>query len=193
MYLPQIDDERTTLCNYLDEQLDALRAAAHGLSDEQARSTPLRSALSISGLLKHACFCMGGSLVGAGLKESEPVDSDFYGSFTPSPDETLDALLATFDRLRADYMAMCRDGDLEAELPVGPFPWYGMDEARPAKLRYLYVGHIEEFARHAGHADIIREQIDGAKAPELVAAIEGREPNQFVTPWTPSPDRTTGH
>ena len=43
---------------------------------------------------------------------------------------------------------------------------------------------VEEVARHAGHADIIREQIDGAQAAELLAAIEGWEPNEYITPWS---------
>lgn len=91
--------------------------------------------------------------------------------------------METFDEVRDEYMRMCRDGDLDAELPVGPMPWVGMNEARPATLRYLYVHHVEEFARHAGHADIIREEIDGAQAAELLAAVEGRPANDFVTPW----------
>ena len=40
-------------------------------------------------------------------------------------------------------------------------------------------------ARHAGHADILREQIDGANSAELAAAAEGRPANAFVTPWQP--------
>ncbi|MGO4957955.1 mycothiol transferase [Luteococcus sp. Sow4_B9] len=60
-----------------------------------------------------------------------------------------------------------------------------LDAARPAKLRYLYVHHVEEFARHAGHADIIREEIDGARAAELWLASEGLPGNDFVTPWEP--------
>ncbi|PAT15622.1 hypothetical protein CKJ84_05060 [Corynebacterium sp. NML 120412] len=39
------------------------------------------------------------------------------------------------------------------------------------------------FARHAGHADIMREELDGAQAAELLAATEGWEPNEYVTPW----------
>lgn len=78
---------------------------------------------------------------------------------------------------------MCRGGDLEAELPVGPMPWYGMDEARPAKLRYLYVGHVEEFARQAGHADIIREEL-GTRDP---VTDRGRSPGpaQKPSPFAP--------
>lgn len=184
MYFPRKDNELDTLCNYLDVQLDALRASAFGLDDDAARRTPLRSALSISGLLKHVTFVMVGSLSGAGVAGYEHSQADFAASLTPTAEETLDRILERFDSVRADYMEMCRGGDLEAELPVGPFPWYGMDEPQVAKLRYIYVHAVEEFARHAGHADIIREQIDGAQAAELLAAIEGWEPNEYITPWS---------
>lgn len=184
MYLPQIHDERTTLCSYLDVQLDAIRASAYGLDNAQARQAPLRSDLSISGILKHIVYCMKQSLSGAGHHEHDQPFEAFMTSFTPNDEEDLDALLARFDAIRAEYMTMCREGDLDDELLVGPMPWYGMNETRPAKLRYLYVHHIEEFARHAGHADIIREQIDGAKGAELLAAAEGRPANDFVTPWS---------
>ncbi len=52
--------------------------------------------------------------------------------------------------------------------------------------RFALVHHVEELARHAGHADIIREQIDGATAASLLMAVEGREGNDFVQPWTPA-------
>lgn len=185
MYLPQIDDERSTLCNYLDVQLDAIRASAYGLDDEQARRTPLRSALSISGIVKHIVYCMKQSLSGAGHHEHDQPFEAFTASFTPTAEETLDVLLSVFDDVRAQYMTMCREGDVETELPVGPMPWFGMDEARPAKLRYLYVHHVEEFARHAGHADIIREELDGATAGALLAAVEGWPANDYITPWRP--------
>jgi hypothetical protein len=45
------------------------------------------------------------------------------------------------------------------------------------------VHHIEELARHAWHADIIREQLDGANAASLPMVVEGREGNDFVQPW----------
>ncbi|WP_420175027.1 DUF664 domain-containing protein [Luteococcus sp. OSA5] len=186
MYLPQIDDERSTLCKFLQAQLDAVRASVHGLDDEQCRQRPLRSALSISGIVKHITWCMSSSLERAGHAGHEQAPGSFYTSFTPSDDESIEALLTAFDAVREPYLQMCRGGDLEAELPVGPMPWYGMDEARPAKLRYVYVSHVVEFARHAGHADIIREQLDGASAPELLAAVEGWEANEFVKPWQPA-------
>jgi Protein of unknown function (DUF664) len=42
---------------------------------------------------------------------------------------------------------------------------------------------VEEFARHAGHADIVREQLDGAQAGELTMAVEGMQGNDFMQPW----------
>lgn len=183
LYLPQIHNEHTTLCRYLDVQLDAIRASAYGLEDEQARQCPLRSDLSISGLLKHTVFVMRQSLSGAGHSEHDQPDDAFFTSFTPTEEETLDALLSLFDAVRADYTAMCREGDLDAVVELGPMPWVGLDEPRSAALRYQYVHHIEEFARHAGHADLIREQIDGAQAVELQAAVEGLPANEYVTPW----------
>ncbi len=183
MYLPQIDDERATLCGFLEVQLDAIRAAAYGLDDAQARQSPVRSVLSISGILKHSIFIMKQSLSGAGHREHDQPQDAFYRSFAPADDESLEQLTETFDTVRSDYMKMCREGDLEAVLPVGPMPWFNMNEPREAKLRYLYVHHVEEFARHAGHADIIREQIDGAKAGELMFAVEGQPGNEFISPW----------
>lgn len=187
MYLPSIDDERTTLRNYLEVQLRAIRDASHGLSDEQARSRPLASDLSLAGLMKHCGFCMVGALAGAGQLDDPPIDGhDFYGSFTLAEDVSVDAMREIFDDLMARYLALTAELDLDDVMQVPPMPWYGMDEPREASMRYLVVHHVEEFARHAGHADLLREQIDGAKAGELNAAIEGRPANDFVTPWTPS-------
>lgn len=183
MYLPEIHDERTTLTNFLEVQLDALRASAHGLTDEQARQAPFRSVFSISGILKHCTFVMKQRLVAAGRMEADESMQDFYGSFTPSAEQSLERLLAAFDETSQAYLSMCHEGDPDAEIPVGPMPWFGMNEQRAAKLRYVYCHNIEEFARHAGHADLIREQIDGAKAAELLLAVEGLPANDYVTPW----------
>lgn len=49
--------------------------------------------------------------------------------------------------------------------------------------RLLALHQIEEFARHAGHADVIREQLDGAKAGELTLAVKDLPGNDFIQPW----------
>ncbi len=53
-------------------------------------------------------------------------------------------------------------------------------------VRWVLLHLIHETARHAGHADIIRESIDGATALPLMAAVEGWPPRRTITPWTPS-------
>lgn len=186
MYFASIDDERTTLRNYLRVQLEAIRDAGYGLSDEQLVARPLASALSLAGLLKHSAFVMTGGLLGAKAISAEeaPIDiTDFYGSFALSEGETVAQIREVYEQLLERYLAMIGGLDLDAEFTIGPMPWYGVTEPAPANMRYLVVHHLEELARHAGHADIIREQIDGAKAAELNAAVEGRPANEFVTPW----------
>ena len=63
-------------------------------------------------------------------------------------------------------------------------PWFPND-VDAWSLRWVFLHVISELARHAGHADIIRESLDGATMYELVAAVEQREPQPWLTPWTP--------
>lgn len=186
MYLPSVDDEPTTIRNYLEVQLQAVRDASFGLSEEQARSAPLASTLSLAGLMKHVAWCMVGAMAGAGLLKEPPLDlDDFEGSFTLEPDRSLDQMRELYDDLTTQYLTMIEGLDMGQAMQVPPMPWYGLDEPREAAMRYLALHHVEEFARHAGHADIIREQIDGAQAGELNAAVEGRPANDYVKPWQP--------
>ena len=60
MFQPGLHDEVETYVGYLQTQIDSLREAAYGLTEEEARLTPCRSALSIGGLLKHATFVLDG-------------------------------------------------------------------------------------------------------------------------------------
>jgi hypothetical protein len=187
MYLPAIHDERTTLRNYLEVQLDAIRDAGYGLDDDQLRSTPLRSELSLAGLLKHATWCMAGALAASGRMDDPPLDlADFYGSFSLEHDRTSEQLRTAFEAVKPRYLSMIEETDLDAVMTAPPAPWYGIAGGSQIAMRYLVVHHVEEFARHAGHADIIREEIDGAQAASLNAAVEGREPNDFVKPWEPA-------
>jgi hypothetical protein len=66
-----------------------------------------------------------------------------------------------------------------------PAPWDGEYAPADSVQRFVLLHHIEEFARRAGQADMIREQLDGATAAPLLMGVEGREGNAFVQPWTP--------
>ncbi len=189
MYHPAVHDEATGLAEYVDTQLEALRASAHGLSEEQARLTPTRSALSIGGILKHVNFVIRppertSITVEEGGAISEEAAEAFMGTFALREDETLADTIAVLDERRPLVVEWIRSSDEDEEMPIGPAPWYGRMDSRQARLRYVHVHFVEELARHAGHADIIREQIDGATTIELVLADTGGEANPFARPWS---------
>ncbi len=187
MFAPGTYTESEALAGYLDLQLASIRNAAYGLTDEQARETPCRSTLSIGGLVKHATYVMHGrrrDRVGETLDAA--ATADFLGSFALRDDETLSGALDAFDAARTTYLDDVRSTDPGAAMTAPAAPWDGIDEPTPSVQRFELVHHVEELARHAGHADIIREQLDGAQALPLTMAVEGRPGNAFVQPWTAS-------
>ncbi|QYN38980.1 DinB family protein [Pseudonocardia sp. DSM 110487] len=192
MYAPAQHDEVTGLVNYIDEQLAAIRAAAFGLTEEQARETPCRSALSVGGIIKHAAYVMRGALERLRTDVTEqPVDPAAYAAYTDSfavrDDETVAGTIEEFDRVRAQLRAAVAATDPAGSTTAPPAPWHGIFDARPIHARYYLVHLVEECARHAGHADIIREQIDGVAVPALVLTLEGASANDFFQPYQPAP------
>ena len=189
MFSPAKYTESEVLVGYLDQQLTAIRAAAYGLTEQQARATPCRSALSIGGLVKHVTHIMAGRAARQADPEAMPDAAGFalfMGSFALGDGETLAGALEAFDRVRASYLADVRATDPGADMTAPPAPWDGVYAPTDSVQRFALVHHIEEFARHAGQADIIREQLDGADAASLLMAVEGREGNDYVQPWAPA-------
>ncbi|CAN5603940.1 hypothetical protein BH23ACT6_BH23ACT6_16380 [soil metagenome] len=109
----------------------------------------------------------------------------FFGSFALTGEERLEAIVAAFDDAKQAFIADVRATDPAGEVMAPPEPWAGRHEPTPTHQRFHLMHLIEEFARHAGHADIIREQLDGATAMALTFGVEGREGNDFITPWKP--------
>ena len=191
MYEPAMDDEATGLAGYVDQQLAAIRAAVYGLTEEQASARPCRSALSIIGIIKHTADGMR-SVVRT-LEADMNVDpftadsvARYMSGFALVEGETVQDVLAEFDDARVDYLAAIRAADPDAETVSPPAPWAGRPESRPMRLRYYLVHQVEEMARHAGHADIIREQIDGLAVPTLQLTREGAAANAFFQPYVPA-------
>lgn len=187
MFAPGTLSESEVLVGFLDAQLASLRAAAFGLTEAQARETPCRSTLSIGGLLKHTTYVLSGRLSldpDAGAAPDAAAFATFMASFALGDDETLEGALVVFDATREAYLAGVRETDPGAPTVAPPAPWDGIYTPTPSVHRFALVHHVEELARHAGHADIIREQLDGAAAPSLLMAVEGREGNDFVQPWS---------
>jgi hypothetical protein len=189
MFSPAKHTESENLVGFLDQQLAGIRAAAYGLTEQQARETPCRSQLSIGGIVKHATYVMATRQTrreDPGALPDEAGFARYVGSFALAEDETLAGTLEDFDQARSDYLADVRMADPAAALISPPAPWDGVYGPTETVERFALVHHVEEFARHAGHADIIREELDDANAASLLMAVEGREGNDFVQPWEPT-------
>ena len=190
--VPPVADEREGLLAFLAQQRLALRAACFGLDEQQARATPSASALSVGGLVKHLTEMERGWVRRAqGLPEQRPDDveaaaDDYHDGFRLGPDETLADTLAAYDAVAAETeKAIAGIADLGQAVPVPKgVPWFP-DDVEAWSVRWVLLHLIEETARHAGHADIVRESIDGATCYELLAGLEGWPATDWITPWTP--------
>lgn len=193
---PPIVDERAGLREYLKAQQHAFHAVSFGLTDEQARSKPTVSALSIGALIKHVTNCQRGWILrAAAAPEFAPADArsqeeqaaEYEAEFVMRDDETLAGILAEFERGNAEALALVETADLAAAVPIPQeVPWFPKDVAAWS-VRWVLFHLIEELARHAGQADIIRESIDGATLYELLAGLEGWEATPWLTPWGKAP------
>jgi Protein of unknown function (DUF664) len=184
--LPPVADERENLLGYLAEQRQGIRVTAYGLTDEQARMTPTKSALSVGGLIKHVTAMERGWM--DTVLQRHRLDVGAYGDdFRLGADETLSDVLDEYERAAAETESIVAGiDDLGQPVPVPQgVPWFPKD-VDAWSVRWV-LGHlIEEVARHAGHADIIRESIDGATMYELVAAAEGWPETEWLKPWKPA-------
>jgi uncharacterized damage-inducible protein DinB len=187
-----VADERDGLVAFLDQQRLVLRLTAYGLDDDQARATPTTSSLSIGGLIKHATAVERRWMDIVLQRQPAGGASDYQEGFRLGPDQSLQAVLG-------DYAAATRDTDsivasipdLGQSVPVPrDAPWFP-DDIDAWSLRWVLLHLIQETARHAGHADIVREAIDGATAFPLMAAAEGWPATPWLQPWQPpsTPDR----
>ncbi|ODU00736.1 MAG: hypothetical protein ABS81_22650 [Pseudonocardia sp. SCN 72-86] len=192
MYAPARHDEITGIVNYLEQQLTAIRSAAFGLTEEQARATPCRSALSIGGIIKHSAQGLRGTVqrLTTGVVDA-PLDEAAFAAYTDGfvvrDDETVAGTIDDFDKARAELLAVLASIDPAAETMAPPAPWDGIFDARPIHARYYLMHLVEEYARHAGHADIVREEIDGVSVPALVLTLAGAPANDFFQPYEPAP------
>jgi hypothetical protein len=184
--VPPVANEREALLSYLAQQRYVLKLTAHGLTDEQARATPSASALSVGGLIKHSGFAERNWVNMVTGRERLP-QADYAAGFLVGSDETLAEVIEGYDTATAETDAvMAEVTDLGQPVPVPQgVPWFP-DDVDAWSVRWVLLHLIEETARHAGHADIVRESIDGASAFSLMAAAEGWEPTPWLQPWRPA-------
>ncbi|QLE72878.1 DinB family protein [Streptomyces rectiverticillatus] len=165
---PLTADERTTLESWLDFQRATLARKVAGLTDEQAREPAAPpSALSLLGLVQHmgeverqwfrrvlqreAVPWLYGPGAGGEARTAELLD-EAHGGFAVAPDASLARAVAVWQEQIARSRSACAPLSLDA---------VGTVRGQEVSLRWIYLHMIEEYARHNGHADLLRERTDG--------------------------------
>ena len=185
MTAPLIQNERDGLFAFLEHQRQAVRNATYGLREDQARFQPTPSALTLGGLVKHLTQGerdWSDHIAGAPSRGGS--FEDYMAGFALSEDETLTDVLEHYQEasMHTDFVVQNVD-DLGRRVPLPQAPWFPDPEG--CTVRWILLHLVEETARHAGHADIIREALDGAQSGPLMAAVEGWPEAGWIKPWRP--------
>jgi uncharacterized damage-inducible protein DinB len=160
--------ERADLLESLARTRHFLRHTTRDLTDEQAAQRTTASELSLGGLLKHVTlterqwirFIQVGPEAMAWDQSST---GDWLSAFRMVPGDTLAGLLEEYAKAAEETTELMGVlPDLDAAQPLPEAPWFPPGARWSARRVLLHV--IAETAQHAGHADIIRESLDGAKS-----------------------------
>jgi len=161
------DGERADLLETLAAHRGFLRQTLRGLDDAQARQRTTVSALTLGGLVKHvaatesqwAAFIEQGPEAFASGPDGEAA---WAGGFQLLPDESVAGVLEHYEQVarRTDALVASLP-DLDVAHPLPAAPWFTPGASRSARRVLLHL--IAETSQHAGHADIIRESLDGAR------------------------------
>jgi uncharacterized damage-inducible protein DinB len=153
--------ERGALVNFLDAQRVGLIRKVEDLSDELARQTPTASSLSLLGLVKHAATWeqrwFQAVMLGRPSPDrwpevrTEPRDAELF----VDAGDSVAHWIAVYREQIEESNAIAASMDLDAPC--------ARTDIIECNLRYVLLHMIEETARHAGHADIIRESLDGSR------------------------------
>jgi hypothetical protein len=162
------DLERRDLLETLRRHRFFLTVTAAGLTDEQAGARPTASELCVGGIIKHVTqgernwvdFILGGpEAMMHGNGDWSP--QDWEAGLRMLPGETLEQILAGYDEVARRTDELLATLDLDASHPLPEAPWFAPGTRWSARRVLLHL--VAETAQHAGHADIIRETIDGQK------------------------------
>ncbi|HEU5037636.1 MAG TPA: DinB family protein [Nocardioides sp.] len=168
--------ERDDLLQHLCTHRELFLVTVRDLSDETARSRPTVSELSLGGLVKHVAAVekTWADFVVAGPAEQPDVDwagidwndppmevVEYQNGFRLLEHETLEGVLGEYAAVSAATDALVRTVDLDARHPLPEAPWFEPGASWSNRMAFLHIA--AETAQHAGHADILRETIDGQK------------------------------
>ncbi|MEA5360556.1 DinB family protein [Amycolatopsis sp., V23-08] len=135
--------EKDVLLGFLGYLRDAVAAKAEGVPEPQVRTPGVPSGTSLLGLVKHLTHVEAHWLLGKPVK-------NWQATFRPAPAETADDLLDAY-----------RETAARADEVIDGWDDLGAPGPRRASRRWTLTHLIEETGRHAGHADILRELLDG--------------------------------
>ncbi|MER5968195.1 DinB family protein [Streptomyces sp. NPDC002055] len=167
-----VTGERAELLAMLAQQRSFLRLTTKDLSDEQARLRPTASELCLGGLIKHVTsverhwigfILEGPSAMGDVTDMTQEDLAKRADEFRLLPDETLAGVLADYAEVarRTDEL-VATVPDLNASQPLPKAPWF--EPGAQWSVRRVVMHICTETAQHSGHADIIRETLDGSKS-----------------------------
>lgn len=159
-----MDADTQILRDYLQRQRDALIWKLDGLSERDLRMPMTVTGTNLLGIVKHVASIEQGYLVGCfGRPVVEPtpwleMDAEDNADMWATAEQSRDWVVDFYRRVWSASDATIAELPLDA---TGTVPWWAEDRRHPS-LHRLVIHVIAETARHAGHADIVREHIDGA-------------------------------
>ncbi len=177
---PNAHGEAGVVGSFVRNQLAQVRNTTHGLADDQWHQRSTVSEFTLAALVDHVGLVV--EQYGVGIEASVGGPADYVEGSTEGEVESVEThsgeqLLAEFDRRTAGFGALldriaAGDIPLDAAVPVPEAPWFPADLTH-WEVRWVLLHIATEVARHAGHADIIRESIDGKGSYELNALADG--------------------
>ncbi|MBP2325253.1 putative damage-inducible protein DinB [Kibdelosporangium banguiense] len=160
---PVTTGERADFLQMLAKHRGFLKFTVKNLTDEQANQRTTVSELTLGGLIKHVAATERGwanfILEGAAGMFKQQVD--WEAQFSMRGNETLEGLLAQYEEIAARTDELVRTVDLDESHPLPEAPWFEKGAAWSNRRVLMHI--IAETSQHSGHADIIREGLDGSK------------------------------
>lgn len=155
---PYRGTEEETLAGFLQFMRETVVLKCSGLNDEQMRATPTVSSMTLLGMVKHLTIVEKYWFQGVFLDEDVELpwsEEDPNGDWRTHDDDSAEVALAA-------YVDQCRVSDqIVGEHDLEELAKWAVSDEERRSLRWILTHLIEETARHCGHADILRESIDG--------------------------------
>ncbi|MGA9870351.1 MAG: DinB family protein [Rhodococcus sp. (in: high G+C Gram-positive bacteria)] len=165
--------EKADILRMFADQRTNFLYTVEGITDEQAQLRTTVSDLTLGGLLHHVI-----SNERSWIKVIEDMDEDarfdmsrMGTEYVMSEGQTVTGLLAEYSDVARATEAAVADMDLDAQVPLPTAPWAPERTWQSARFTLLHI--LREIAQHAGHADIIRESLDGGNTTMRMAAQAG--------------------